>query len=133
MSEQTMRSKVVRMLKPLDGLAVENPVYPGTPDVNYIGGWIELKWMRRWKKNAWNNPVLIPHYTQQQRSWLRRRYNRGGRAFLLLQVGREWLLFVTPNAQMVGKVTRQELYDLAHYRWENGLKAEELRDVITRA
>jgi hypothetical protein len=134
MSEQTMRNRVVKALKPLDARSVENRVGPGTPDVNYIGGWVELKWMKRWPKNADTSPVLLDHFTPQQRAWLRLRWKRGGRAYLLLQVGKEWLLFEGPwAAANLGRVTRPELRKGAIGSWMNGLKAQELTALFSGA
>ncbi len=90
MSEQLMRQKVVRALKPLHALSVENPCQPGTPDVNYVGGWIELKQVKGWARG---HLPAIPHYTKQQRIWLRRRWEAGGVALFVLQIGKEWLVF----------------------------------------
>lgn len=133
MSEQTQRGRVIRALRPLHAKSVENRVGPGTPDVNYIEGWIELKWLRRWPRNAEASPVLIEHFTPQQRVWLRRRWELGGNAHLLLQVGHEWLLFRGDvAAEHVGRVTRPELYRLAAHRWTKGLRDEELRECLTR-
>lgn len=132
MSESGQRKRVVKALKPLHGIPVENPVRPGTPDVNYIEGWIELKWLRRWPANSWTN-VRIDHFTIQQRRFLRDRYERGGNAWLLLQVGREWLLFTGLDAyNYVGKVTREGLYKVARMRWTKGLVDEDLRICLTR-
>ena len=125
MSEQTQRRNIIITLKPLDGVAVENSVGPGTPDVNYRDGWIELKWMRGWPKIPAHHPILIHHYTAQQRLWIRRRGRKGGKAFLLLQVGREWLLFKHEEAYFVGKISRDELYKTAYKVWSNGLNKEE--------
>ena len=133
MSEQTMRKKIVKDLRSLDALAVENPAKPGTPDVNFVEGWIELKWIRNWKKNCWESPVLIDHFTPQQRVWLKKRWMAGQSAWLLLQVGLEWFLFDGEfAATYVGRCTRGALEDGAVARWGKGLKPKELIECLTR-
>jgi hypothetical protein len=97
MSEKGMRQRVVKALKGLDAISVENPAYPGTPDVNYIGGWLELKWKRCWPKGV-DTPLKMPHFTPQQKVWLTRRSRKGGAAFVLLQVGQEYLLLMPDDA-----------------------------------
>jgi hypothetical protein len=79
----------------LDPVRVENPIYPGTPDVNLaIGSWIELKTIE-----AWNPPgrvTVIRHFTPQQRVWLYRRWKFApGTTHLILEVRTPqlWLLF----------------------------------------
>lgn len=132
MSESGQRQRVIRALKSLDARPIENPIGPGTPDVNYIEGWIELKWLRRWPKGALT-VVQLPHFTTRQRRWLNRRFNKGGNAWLLLQCGREWLLFTGRDAhEYVGRMTRRGLYRCARARWTNGLKNEELIECLTR-
>lgn len=132
MSESGQRRRVIKALKPLDARAVENPIGPGTPDVNYIEGWIELKWLRRWPKRP-ETIVPLPHFTQGQRLWLRRRCRRGGNAWLLLQCKQEWLLFYGLDAHdYVGKMTRDGLYRCARMRWTRGLRNEELRECLER-
>ena len=127
MAESDMRGYLVTVLKPLDALPVENPVRPGTPDINYIEGWIEAKWMRRWPRNAYTSPVLIPHFTPQQRAWLRRRWHKGGRSWLMLQVQKEWLLFTGEDAaEYVGNVDRACLEKIAFRHWRKGLQHKEL-------
>jgi len=115
MSEGDMRGKVVRALRSLDAWAVENRAKPGTPDVNYIGGWVELKWVRAWPKNKNVSEVKIDHFTKEQRICLKQRWRKGGRSFLLLQAnGPHWLLFDGETAaQCVGRVTMGELYQRA--------------------
>ncbi len=129
MSESGMRGNVLKILKPLDGVAVENPTMPGTPDINYVDGFIELKWLRSWPKDP-EAVVRIEHYSPQQRLWIRRRHLAGGKVWLLLQCKREWLLFCHPKTMEVGKLTRQQLYAAAHARWEKGLDKKEFLEVI---
>ena len=124
MSESGQRGRVVRALQLLHAVPIENPIGPGTPDVNYAEGWIELKEL---------TVVQLPHFNIQQRRWLRDRYGCGGNAWLLLQCGREWLLFTGRDAHdYVGKLTREGLYRVARERWTRGLKDEELVSCLTR-
>jgi hypothetical protein len=126
MSETGMRSRVVRALRSLDAIGVENPVYPGTPDVNYVEGWLELKWLRAWPVNP-NTVVTIEHYTQQQRIWIYRRWCKGGRVHLLLQVQKEWLLFNGRVAyEHLGRVSQHALYQYAEQVWKDGLQDSQL-------
>ncbi len=126
-----MRNKVVQLLKRLDAVAVENPAYPGTPDVNYIGGWIELKYMRVWTHGA--GVVKIHHFTPQQRAWLHRRWRKGGAVWLLLKVGTQWLLFDGATAATkVGKTTRLELERLAKHTKFGQPTSEELEQWLLR-
>ena len=127
MSEASQRRTVVRALSGLHAIPVENPVAcPGTPDVNYVEGWIELKNLRNWPKRA-ATIVRIEHFTEQQRRFLRRRCGYGGSAWLLLQCRAEWLLFKGGTAaNVVGLVNRADLYMHAYARWERGLVAREL-------
>jgi len=94
--EQDQRKKIVKALNKLkkDAISVENPALPGTPDVNYIGGWVELKYLERWPVKK-ETKVTLDHYTQQQRVWIMRRWYNQGAVWLCLQVSktREWLVF----------------------------------------
>lgn len=132
MSESGQRSRVLRALRPLHAIPVENRVLPGTPDVNYIGGWIELKWLRAWPRGE-GTTVRLPHFNQQQRNWLNRRHALGGDAWMLLQVKKEWLLFTGRDArEYVGRLTRDGLYRVARMRWTSGLIDKELQECLTR-
>ena len=130
MSESTLRGRVVKMLRPWHAVSVENSAFPGTPDVNYAEGWIELKWRRRWPVNE-ETIVEVDHYTPQQRVWSKLRWKAGGAMFLLLQVGQEYLLFTGDVApEVVGRATRQELYDAAAKHWRRGLDRTKLMGAI---
>jgi hypothetical protein len=92
MNEAGMRQIVVKALKGLDAMSVENPVRPGTPDINYIEGWVELKVLEKWPARP-HTKVKVDCFTPQQRVWLRRRQKRGGAAFFLILIEKDWLLF----------------------------------------
>lgn len=131
MSEQDQRRKVVTALSSLHAISVENRAYPGTPDVNFVDGWLELKWMRAWPVND-DTVVAIDHFRPEQRVWLYERYTAGGNVGLLLQINRrEWLLFDGATAsRYVGRVTRAELITRAHAYWPAGLGEPELLQCV---
>jgi len=95
----------------LDPVRVENPIHPGTPDVNTIGCWIELKCVEGWPVRE-STPLRISHFVPAQRVWLYRRWKHApGTTFLLLEVRaeRQWLLFDGDvAAKIVGRVTATE-------------------------
>ena len=128
MTEQRQRQLVVKALKAQkrDPISVENRVYPGTPDVNYVEGWIELKVLEAWPVRA-STIVSIDHYTQQQRVWLRRRWLVAKNAWLLLTIKRDWLLFDGLVAfRKVGRVTKSELFEVAFCSWIGQPSSSEL-------
>lgn len=133
MAEGDQRGRVVKALAPLHGVPVENRgACPGTPDVNYEGGWIETKWLRSWPKRT-ETIVPVDHFTPQQRIWLRKRRRVGGHAWVLLQCKREWILLDGEvAADILGRCTRQELFDRAHRVWLDGLNDKELVECLRR-
>lgn len=127
-----MRQRVIQALKPFDAVSVENPARPGTPDVNIIPGWIELKKLVRWPKVKPERNILIKHFTPQQRVWLRRRCRMGGSAWLLLQIANEWFLFWGETAaKHVGHCTREQLKEHALCYWPAGLNESQLRSALS--
>jgi len=132
MSESDMRGTVVNELRTLHAIAVENPVLPGTPDVNYAEGWIELKWLRRWPTRP-ETVVHVEHFSPQQRVWHIQRRLVGGRSWVLIQCKREWLLFDGAIAALnLCLVPKAELICLAEKYWGRGLKKEELIKCISQ-
>ena len=95
----------------LDPVRVENPIHPGTPDINLIGGWVELKTIADWPARD-HLMLRIPHFTPQQRVFLFRRWKYApGTTHLLLEVraSKQWLLFDGDvAARIVGRVTAAE-------------------------
>jgi len=131
MAESGQRRRITKVLKPLHAIAVENPVKPGTPDVNYAEGWLELKWLRRWPVRP-ETVVTIDHYTKIQRMFGRMRWEKKGKSFLLLQVQTHWMLFTGPIAhKYVGKVDRATLNQIALRHWAKGLNSKELIECLT--
>lgn len=110
MSEKALASRVVPLLKSLDALRVENPCMPGTPDVNMITCWVELKQQDKWPVRA-STPLRLDHdLTPQQRNWLERRIERGGRAYVLMQVARDYILLDGKvAAEIIGEATQAEI------------------------
>lgn len=126
MSESTMRGRVMQALKPLHPVAIENSVGIGTPDINFVGGWMELKKLKRWPVRA-STPVRVPHYTPHQRLFARQRARAGGHVWLLLQVGREYILLHGLVAALhLGTATQEEIAQHAWAYWPKGLNDEEL-------
>jgi len=127
-----MRRPVVDALRNLDAIAVENSAYPGTPDVAYIGGWIELKESDEWPKRP-TTPLRLPHFTKHQRAWIRRHSHRGGTVFVLLKVGKkEWFLIDgVEAADKLGVSTRAQIESIARLAFHNGLDSKELLRCLT--
>jgi len=112
--ESAMWKKIRPFLREakLDPVRVENPIHPGTPDVNLCTGvWFEMKSHPRWPVREATN-VTIKHYTPQQRVWLYRRWKHApGTTFLLLEIRsiQQWLLFDGDvAAKCVGRSTAAE-------------------------
>ncbi len=131
-----MRGEVIKLLQPLDPVPVENALVTGTtlgqPDVDFANGAAELKWLRDWPVRP-TTIVRLDHYTDNQRAWLLRRWRAGEMTFLVLQAARvEWLIWRAPEAQQVGTLTRQGLYDTAYRRWTRKPTSEELVEAFRR-
>jgi hypothetical protein len=105
-----------------DVCRIENTTQSGTPDVNgCVWGtdfWMELKSLPKLPKLT-NTIIRIPHYTQSQRLWIRRRGLAGGRVYLLLHLmpsPRKHLHMVfnwESAVRYVGRCTLQELHRFA--------------------
>lgn len=125
--EQRMWAQARDLFYGLDPVRVENAATPGTPDVNYCEGWVELKQLKAWPKKR-GTPVKVRLFTPQQRAWLRRRYVVGGRVHVLLKVGREWLLLNGMHAATaLGAVTEWELKHHARGCWQNKPEPEDFQ------
>lgn len=125
LDEGTMRSQVTGLLRKFHAVAVEDACAKGIPDVNCTLGWLELKSVDLPKKP--DTPVRVPHFTQDQKIFLRLRENAGGLAVLLLKASSWWLVFDAETAyEIVGKVPLSILVERCIGGWGRKPRKEEL-------
>lgn len=119
LSEKSMSHTVMGALVSLHATRIENYCSAGTPDIEYIQGWLELKEMPGWPIDPqWH--LRIPHFTIEQRLFLRKRCYYGGNAHLLLKVGAEWLLIRGDKAcDIIGSSTADELRAASELVWKS--------------
>jgi len=108
--ELRLRREIVKILKPLHGIPVENIVKTGTPDVEYCGGWIEVKRTREWPARATTVVSLDHDLTLEQRIWIKKRSKVGGTVWVLIQIDKAYMLFRGLDAvELVGTANKQQL------------------------
>lgn len=132
--EKYMRRAVMEALGDagLHPVAVENPICPGTPDVNHAHGWLELKHLDAWPKRE-TTFVDFPTWSQEQRLWFKQRLKAGGRVDLLVRISRdEWFLVAGDVALWaIGCLVRTELVGVALRHWPRGLDRRELAELCS--
>lgn len=118
MSEAILSKRVVQAIRKLDPVPVDNPRKPGTPDVNYIEGWVELKYLADWPKRA-KTLVKFPKFYPQQRVWLVKRSLARGRCFVFVQIKFMYLLYEGGYAaQHFDRMTKDEMIKNALRVWD---------------
>lgn len=124
--------KVWRVIKKylleLDPQRIESDCTPAFPDVEYVGGTVELKYEKAWPKRPTTN-LNVKSLTKnpKQRVWWKRRARKGGRVFVLLRVADDWLLFHGVDAaEFLCYSTQSQLLEIAIKCWGKKLKGEEL-------
>jgi hypothetical protein len=128
--ESRFWDQVRPLLAGLDPVRIENTCEQGTPDVNYIHGWIELKVVKKWPKREMT-ALQIPHYTEHQKAWARRRHEAGGQVWFLLKIEEEWLLiYGVSAAHAIGELPRNALYRICTARWSSPPSKEAFQRVI---
>lgn len=130
MRESDLRSRVVRMLRPLHAFAVENVVHDGCPDVCCVSGWIELKLGEHPARAT--TPVNFG-LRSSQRAWLRRWRMHGGNAWTLCVADDVWYLHDGHWAsERLDLAPRAELTDAAIAAWRGVPSGDALVDQVTR-
>lgn len=118
-SENDFSHKVTRAIRKLDPVLVENLQKPGTPDINYVEGWLELKYLPDWPKRA-ETTVKFPKFYPQQRVWLVKRTLGNGNCFVFVQIRFTYLLFQGGfAAQHFDRMTKAEMLRSALYVWDH--------------
>ena len=134
MSEAALWNLIRPVVRPLDAQRVENKCGKGTPDVNYIGGWIELKQQDAWPKRPTTKVRLDHDLSKEQRIWINRREKKGGTVFVLIQVARDYLLLSGGTAAtVIGEATQAELRSAALHVWTSKTLKEELLECLRQA
>jgi len=132
MLESDMRGQLVKLLKPLGAFAVENGgAHPGTPDIALVPGWIECKATNNWPARE-DTVVRLDHdLTNNQRIWLIKWSKAGGKAWVMLNIDGDWLLFLGGTAaRHLGKSTKLQLFGLALETWKRKPTFEELEPLL---
>ncbi|AAT69507.1 gp31 [Alphaproteobacteria phage PhiJL001] len=114
-----------------DPIRIETPDRDGTPDVNHIHGWLELKQVDSWPVRE-DTPLRVEHYTPQQRVWHKRRCLAGGRCQVLIKVKNDILLLNGRVASdVLGHLSRGDLIKHAVGHWTTRQKwKKELKNAI---
>jgi hypothetical protein len=95
----------------------------GIPDVSYsmsrVNGWIELKSITVDLKSI----IKIPHFTNDQRQWLKRHGRRGGNCYLFIEANhktnRTYILIPHNRIDVVGESNFLQLLEAAQYYSDN--------------
>ena len=87
-------------------------------------GWIELKVQEAPKRKT--TMFRIEHFTMEQRQWLVKRTQTGGKAYMLLQTGQQYLFIRGDVAAVwVGHCTLTDLIDKSEWHGHSLLKLVE--------
>ena len=116
MTEARWRSQLIKLLKFIHAVPVENAAGEGTPDVNTVYGWLELKLLDRWPPRG--GPVGPKLLRPMQRVWLRTRCAHAGSAWVLVRIGDEVLmLWGAWAAEHLGTTNKEQLLAAAVAHW----------------
>ena len=110
MSEKALWS-LVRSNLALRMFRVENRVAAGMPDVHYVrqgkSGWFEMKYMKEFKTGRKVSVGLKKH----QHMWLKDYIDHGGIFWIMLRVGRTWLMLFHGDEDLVNMIKSNELIE----------------------
>ena len=115
----------------------ENLTGSGVADVSFSlkhqnfrgNGWIELKYADAWPRRE-ATILRIRHFTDEQRRWLYKRYERGGGAYVFIQVGREFMLFTGVEMLLLGRKNKTWMLDNCCGYWYNRINPTDFLKTI---
>jgi len=130
------------MLGRRDATRHEDRLSGGTPDVSYgmagNNGWIELKWLNVVVADKYA-PIKIPHFTYDQKRFLRKRGAAGGHCWLLIGVedvnGQPTFLLInwTEVDDTIGDTASyDDLYGKCVRAWGDMIDFDQLREFLRR-
>lgn len=133
--ESNLWSTIKRNLPNVHWQRIESTTGVGIPDINgcYNGCdfWIEIKYLDAFPKRP-ATPVRINHFTAEQKLWLKRRGEVGGRVLLFVQVGREYFLFDWEEALCVCSYTQAEWREHCRASWQGRCNWRQWLRIVTR-
>lgn len=129
--ENDQRKHLVRIMRPLHAVAIENGVGVGTPDINYRDGWIECKSVDQPARA--DTVVRVDHFTAHQRLFHRMRRQAGGVSLVCVKVGTMWLLMDGQvAAEVLGRVNIERLVERSVATWNHKPQRKEFLDCLKR-
>ena len=131
----TMRVQMGKNKYWLEATRHEDKIQSGIADVSFVSmnglhSWCELKSIPAWPARE-STILVIDHYTDQQRIFLKQKGKMGGCSWLFMKVGRDYLLFDWGGAQQVGKLNRDALLNTATAYWFGKMNWRELGQEFT--
>jgi len=136
-SESHVRRGCVKYLRDHEGchiMAVENPLYPGTPDINgcarkdsvAVEFWVEVKYVAHVPKT-----LKLHHFTIKQKTFIAQRGHRINNTYLLLGIaGETLLLFKWADALLLDRTTIKMGYRKAIWTGEGTTNFQGMLDAI---
>lgn len=98
-------------------MRVSNTALPGTPDLAFVAhgkdGWLELK-----IGEITTGRLAVKTQTKQQVAWMRDHARVSGRAFTLVRMRYEWLLFDASGSQIMADMKIEDARGIC--RWIGG-------------
>jgi hypothetical protein len=138
MSEKNAYDSLKKVVSPLDRIdRVENVLVDGMPDVNYctegVECWIEIKNPKEPKRDT--TPLFGSNHklSAEQKNWMLRQMNAGGKAFILISTNKRWMLIDGKHADRVNEMTVSALRLIAVWYADKPVKEDKKWEMLRLA